>query len=44
MDTKLLTDFESAAGAIADVYFLAGFIAGFVVCVLVVSVVVSLNR
>lgn len=44
MDTNLLTDFESAVEAVADVYFFAGFLSCFIVCAVAVGFIVFLNR
>lgn len=44
MDTNLLTDFESAIGAVADAYFVAGFLTGFVVCAVVAGFALFLSR
>ena len=44
MDTKLVTDFESAIGAVAEAYFFSGFLSGFIVCALVAGFAVFLSR
>lgn len=43
MDTKLLTDFDSAIEMLADLYFFGGFFTGVIVCTLIVAFIHFLN-